>query len=221
MVALAHGHHLTMGIATTYRPTRDSRRMRRFWRVQGGVGLTLILAGTAQALAGEIPWLGVANVVVGMVIVTGSMLIIPRVWVEIDDTGVRWRGQLRTDDVAWGSVEEVILDDRGCRWGSNVKITLRERNGTRREIPGDALAGLEEPVNVERRERLLDALTTYATEGGVTVRKAKLDGSTRHSLTRVEPRGAWQLIVEWAAGRFEWAVDAMATRMDCRCVRRR
>jgi hypothetical protein len=136
------------------------------------VGLIWILAGTAQVIDNGIPWLGMVLVALGVMMVTGVVLA-RRTWVEVDDDGVRWQGVLRKKMIDWDAVDDVVVDDRGSRFGSNITITLHEKDGTRDGVPSDALAGLEDPGNAELRKRLLDALTTFATIAGVTVRQAK------------------------------------------------
>jgi hypothetical protein len=80
-----------------------------------------------------------------------------RPWIQIDDTGVRWQGALRKRTIDWDSVDTVVVDDRGSRFGSVFRITLHQKDGTPSGVPGDAIAGLEDPANAEQKKHLLDA----------------------------------------------------------------
>lgn len=168
VAALHPGHHLAMSVPTTYHPARDAGRVRKLWRLKIGLGLGWIVVGVAYLLLNGRPWLGVVFLTLGVAQLLVGVLA-GRSFVEVDGDGVQWQGPLRSRAISWGSVDRVVIDDRGTNFG-DVGITLHEKDGTYSRVPADALAGLEHPTNAQLRERLLKAVTAFADEAGITVR---------------------------------------------------
>jgi hypothetical protein len=126
-----------MGVSTTYRPARDNaRHMRWHWRLRAAVGLVWILVGVVRIVEHGALWLSLMFMALGAMYVALAVFE-RRPWIQIDDTGVRWQRALRKRTIDWDSVDTVVVDDRGSRFGSVFRITLHQKDGTPSGVPGD------------------------------------------------------------------------------------
>lgn len=161
----------------TFRPARDIRRVRWFYRSQLAMSLMWTALGLMWATRndGVLAVLGGALVLVGVTLAVMFWLGL-RSGVEVDARGLRWRGALRSTELRWDTMRQVVIDDRTSPYGTKVAIDVETVEGTRLGVPPDALAGLEEAQHADLRRDLLASVARFAEDAEVPVTHTRADG---------------------------------------------
>lgn len=154
----------------SYRPIRDSKRVRRFYGSQLILGLMWsVWGGWSFIDDGTFP-----RVIGGILLAAGlcSLAFCFTSWcagIAADRQELRWRGLFRSATVPWELVTRLVLDDRTSPYGTKVGIEVDTIDGNRRSVPSDALDGLADDNHIELRRRLFESLADLAEQANVPV----------------------------------------------------